>query len=228
MFEQRLNMLRLAIGEFIGPHAAQSRLCQRWFQIRQVAAVLFSGEGAHPLPDRDQLLGGCQPRRIGAGVPLSLDQLQASHPDHGEFIEIRGGNRQEFQPFQQGNRRGPSLVEDALVEFQPAQFAIKKTSFSSHASHVSFGSADSGPRFRHDPQGRQQLHHVLNDPLLQPSPQANSADPADLMKRKQFLRITNMLDSIGPPTKDGAKTAEVGNSVSLRNSACFSGESCDD
>jgi hypothetical protein len=49
--------------------------------------------------------------------------LQAGDPDLEELVEICAGDAEEFQPFEQRIGRVERLLQHALVELQPAQFA---------------------------------------------------------------------------------------------------------
>ena len=99
---------------------------------------MFGGESAHPFADRQQLFGRRHAGWISAGVTLSLNELQAADPHHREFVQVRRCDREKLQSLEQGNRRGLSFTQNSLIEFQPTEFAIEKTSFSSHASQSSF------------------------------------------------------------------------------------------
>jgi hypothetical protein len=52
--------------------------------------------------------------------------LDAGNADLEELVQVRTDDAKELQPFEQGIVRIKRLVEDALIEFQPAQLAIEK------------------------------------------------------------------------------------------------------
>ena len=57
------------------------------------------------------------------GVHLLL-LFEASHAHFEEFVQIRADNAEKFQPFEKRVRFVHRLIENALVEFQPAQFTV--------------------------------------------------------------------------------------------------------
>ena len=63
-------------------------------------------------------------RSLG-GVAFHL-LFDAGDADLEELIEVRADDAEELQPFEQAIVRIERLVEHALVEFQPAQFAIEE------------------------------------------------------------------------------------------------------
>jgi hypothetical protein len=62
-----------------------------------------------------------------ARVDLAPD---ARHPDHEELIEIAGDDAEELHPLQQGIRRVLRLLQDALVEGDPGEFAVEEVFWS--------------------------------------------------------------------------------------------------
>ena len=72
---------------------------------------------------------------IGPRDALSQQHLQAADADHEELIEVRCGDRQEFQPFQQRHAGVLSLREHALIEFQPTEFAVEVFGVGRGVSH---------------------------------------------------------------------------------------------
>ena len=101
-------------------------LGQRRPEIVPPAFILIPNHAAHPAGDRLEGLG----RRHPIHTPLhhlALHLLLDPRDTHlEELVEVRAGNGEELHPFQQGNRRIQGLIEDALVELQPAQLAIEE------------------------------------------------------------------------------------------------------
>jgi len=70
----------------------------------------------------------------GQTVNASLDNVtldllfKASYADLEELIEIGTGDAEELNPFKERVLRVQRLIENALVEFQPAQFSIDEMS----------------------------------------------------------------------------------------------------
>ena len=54
-----------------------------------------------------------------------LVRLQASHPNHEEFVEVVGRDRQEAQPLEQRVAGIGRLLEHAAIECEPRQLAIE-------------------------------------------------------------------------------------------------------
>jgi len=51
---------------------------------------------------------------------------KAGHPNHEEFIQVVAGNGQEAEPLEQGVIGVAGFHEDAVVEAEPAQFAVEE------------------------------------------------------------------------------------------------------
>jgi hypothetical protein len=94
-------------------------------QFLQVAAVLLARHPPHAVPHGGQLLAGHHSGRVGPAAAMRRSEFQASHADAKELIQVRGRDRQELDSFQQRHLRVERLLEHALVEFQPAQFAVE-------------------------------------------------------------------------------------------------------
>jgi hypothetical protein len=61
--------------------------------------------------------------------PLRLDLLlEPGDADLEEFIQVGMGDPEELHPLEQWNRGIQRLVQDPLVELEPREFAIEKTS----------------------------------------------------------------------------------------------------
>ena len=76
------------------------------------------------------LVIACKRLRRRQPVHAALDHaafdllLQAGDAHLEKLVEIGTDDAEELQPFQQGIGRVERLVQDALIEFQPAQLAI--------------------------------------------------------------------------------------------------------
>jgi hypothetical protein len=106
---------------------------RRQFETQVAPAILLRGdEFRDPRADAFELLGRRDAivRRFDhAGMNLPD---QAGDPDHEEFVEIVGGDREEAQPFQQGVAEIGGFFQNATVELEPGQFAIDKPFRRSH------------------------------------------------------------------------------------------------
>ncbi len=88
---------------------------------------LLLGEFGNPRADQRQLFGRGQAvvrERLDAAAQLAAD---ARDPDHEEFVEVIGRDRDEADPLEQRMGRIGGLQQDAAVELQPRQFAIDET-----------------------------------------------------------------------------------------------------
>ena len=52
--------------------------------------------------------------------------LQGSHADHEKFIQVGGGDAEEFETFHQGNIFVSCLGETPVIEIEPAELAVSK------------------------------------------------------------------------------------------------------
>ena len=71
-----------------------------------------------------ELLLGVQAVRadvLDAG-PILLQQRRDAH--HEELVEVRGDDGEELDALEQGMRRVERLVQDALIELEPAELAV--------------------------------------------------------------------------------------------------------
>ncbi len=112
-------------------------LRERGTDVLVPAAVLPGDHRAHPLGDLLECGGGREAVRPGElGHMLAL-LLEAAHAHLEELVEIRTHDAEELQPLEQRIRRVARLVEHALVEFQPTQFAVHVTLCGIGESHRS-------------------------------------------------------------------------------------------
>ena len=103
----------------------------------------------HALGDGAERLGGGQ--AVHAALDhLALDLLlEAGHAHLEELVQVRADDAEELHPLQQRVLRVERLVEHALVELQPAQFAIDEMSRAeSHRFCFGFHNRPQGNRRR--------------------------------------------------------------------------------
>ena len=75
--------------------------------------------------DLVELFRGSHP--VGRSLDHSRKLLltQSGHPDHEELVEVAGEDRHELRSLQQKPGVVVGLLENALVELQPAEFAVQ-------------------------------------------------------------------------------------------------------
>ena len=73
-----------------------------------------------------QLFLDCKPGSIALIDSIFPLIPQSGHTHHKKFIQIRRGNRNKLQAFQQRRRFDCSFLQYAQVKFQPTQFTVKK------------------------------------------------------------------------------------------------------
>ena len=111
----RGELVRLYHGDILRP--------QRVHQ-PQPCLLLRGHEGARARIDRRELLAWGQPFLAGccdSGLDLAL---KAGHAHHVELVQVRRGDRQETQTFEQRMIAILRLFEDTLVEREPGEFAV--------------------------------------------------------------------------------------------------------
>jgi hypothetical protein len=121
--EPRLQPVPLGLGDLVGIDHRDADLGQFAHQV-DPDPVLVAHQRAGDLMDGRQLLFRGQVLRGPGGDAGRHLPLQSGHPDHVEFIEVAGADRQEAKPLQQGMGRVHRLFENALVEGQPAEFPV--------------------------------------------------------------------------------------------------------
>ena len=95
-------------------------------QLFAPAGVKLLDHSPDPLGDRPEGLARRQPV-VAALHHIALNLLLESRDaDFKEFVEVRTGDAKKLDSLQQWRRGVQRLVENALVEFQPAQFAVDK------------------------------------------------------------------------------------------------------
>ena len=130
--EDRVNAFRKEIGKvlplafgYVGIGVkAKALLFELRLKLLAPAAVLIIDHPAHALADGGKRLAG----RESVGTRLEgmhlLLLFESSHAHLEELVEIRADDAEKFQPFEERVRFVHRLIEDALVELQPAQFTV--------------------------------------------------------------------------------------------------------
>ena len=98
---------------------------QRVPQARSRRSAGSSVSRSASLGDRGELLGRGQPVDRRLLDAEQLVRLQPGDPDHEEFVEIVGRDRQEAQPLEQRMGGVARFLEHPAVERQPAQLAVE-------------------------------------------------------------------------------------------------------
>ena len=112
------------VGELVGLENPDAVLGERRAQTVVPARGLIAHHHGRPLADGGQLLGhrhAVDRDLLEAGAPL-LEQRR--HTNHEEFVEVRADDGQELHALQQRMVVVERLIEDSLVELQPAQLAV--------------------------------------------------------------------------------------------------------
>lgn len=115
---------QIGLVELGGFEEADAVTLQAGGQLLAPAGVLVIDHAADALLNRAQSFGGGKP--IGAGTEdAGFDLLlESGDADFKEFVEVGTGDAKEFEALEQRDGRVEGFFENALVEFQPAQFAI--------------------------------------------------------------------------------------------------------
>ena len=101
-------------------------MAKRRFQIITPAGVLVFDHFADAFGDGLVGFGGGEAVHTAFG-DFAFDLLfGAGDADLEKFVEVGTGDAEEFDAFEEGVLRIHRGIEDALVEFQPAQLAIQK------------------------------------------------------------------------------------------------------
>lgn len=77
-------------------------------------------------PDLVEHLAGLQTGGRAGGDAGRDAALEAGHADHEELVEVARENREEVSPFEEWGGRVLGEFEDALVEGEPAAFAVEE------------------------------------------------------------------------------------------------------
>ena len=119
------QVLLLLLGQILDAAQKDAFLFQGGQQFAAQALIGLGNIWLTVWPDLLELFA----RRHAVGPGADADArlhllLQAADAHHEEFIEIRGENGQELDPFQQRHRRILGLLQDPAIELQPAQLAV--------------------------------------------------------------------------------------------------------
>jgi len=90
----------------------------------QEAFVLVRDDRVDPCIDRIELLGDRRTAGVWRIDPLGLLQLQTADSNHEKLVHVARRYRQELEPFEHGHLGVLSLIQNALVEFQPTEFTV--------------------------------------------------------------------------------------------------------
>jgi len=89
--------------------------------------LLVDGKDRHSFGDADKLLGRSQTIRTAGNNAGPHLAFEASNPDHEEFIEVIGGNRQKPHPLQQRVVWIGGFLQHPTVEMEPGKFPVDVT-----------------------------------------------------------------------------------------------------
>ena len=124
----------VALVEFSEFAEADSRLVQRGAQFTAPQPVLILHHATHPFAHCTHSLRGRAPIETALD-DVALDLLLQARESHLEkLIEIRTDDAEKLHPFEQRRAGIQRLLEDALIEFQPAHLAAEKV-FSCEVAH---------------------------------------------------------------------------------------------
>jgi hypothetical protein len=112
------------VGEFVelknmdplGPQGGKKILVQQF--------VLVLHEAEHPFANHADLLGGTESRDVRFAGARTAQNGEPSDANLEELVEIRRGDGEEFETLQEGDLLALGFLEDALIEFEPGEFAI--------------------------------------------------------------------------------------------------------
>ena len=86
--------------------------------------VLLGGESEDAFADGADLLGGGESSVVGDAGAAAAHHGEATDADLEELIEVGAGDGEELESFEEGFVGAFGLLEDALVEFEPGEFAV--------------------------------------------------------------------------------------------------------
>src|SRR5439155_5423691 len=73
-----------------------------------------------------ELLARRQSRRVGRDVPVLHLLAEGRHPHHEELVEVRGHDRGELQPLEEGARPVQGLLQHPRVELQARDLPVEE------------------------------------------------------------------------------------------------------
>ena len=123
---QASSQVRSSSDNDARPRTARSRPSRIWAN-NSVQMRCWSATRAPPrIAISASCCAGVRPSGSGLGdAGLGLTD-QASDPDRVKFIQVGGADRQKPHPFEQRVPRIFRLLQDAMVEVEPRQFAVDK------------------------------------------------------------------------------------------------------
>ena len=102
-------------------------LCQGGLNRIAPTGVLFVDQALDALQDGLKGFRGGE-SVVAAFRAVTFDLLfETSHPHFKELVKVRARDAEELDPFEQRSFGIERLVEDALIEFEPAQLAVEKS-----------------------------------------------------------------------------------------------------
>jgi hypothetical protein len=117
-------LLGVPVGRAQAPDAGGR---QGGVEILRQARDLVADHAAHAACDQLQLPAGREPGDVAAPLAGVVQHPQPADTDHEELVQVGGGDGQELEALQQGHAPIERFVEYALVELEPAQFAVDET-----------------------------------------------------------------------------------------------------
>ncbi len=94
------------------------------FELVAEAGILVGDHFPDPQVDQFELSTGSQSDGVVTSLSLAIDHLQPADSDHEELVQVRRGDGEELESFEERVARVGRLVEHALVEFQPTEFSV--------------------------------------------------------------------------------------------------------
>lgn len=115
------NLLRGEAGHGVKGEAFPGKRRKEFF-LKKPFLVFF--EAADALLDGGELGPDVHAGDVANGGGGSVQGVKTSDPDLEKLIEIGSGDGEEFNTVQDGEVGTQGFVENALVEFEPGEFAV--------------------------------------------------------------------------------------------------------
>ena len=90
--------------------------------------VLVRGHFEDALADGGEGASGGEAGGVRGVAAAAAHEHEAADADLEELVEVGRGDGEEFDAFEEGKVIAEGFVEDALVEFQPGEFAVEEGS----------------------------------------------------------------------------------------------------
>ncbi len=114
----------VGVGQVLGRHMDEAMGCQRLLELLEGTVMLLEILG-QKREQRGQLLGGRHVALVVGWLLLqSREVRQAADTDHEPLVEVRGEDRDELEALEERHGWVEGLIEDAVVEAQPAHLAV--------------------------------------------------------------------------------------------------------